>query len=58
VVDELLLYCYQYDPSHGKYGAVFMNIMRLGAVLTMIFIGGFIVVMRRRETRTVAERHA
>jgi len=24
----------------------------------MIFIGGFIVVMRRRETRTVAERHA
>ena len=58
VVDELLLYCYQYDPSHGKYGAVFMNIMRLGAVLTMIFIGGFIVLMRRRETRTIAERHA
>ena len=58
VVDELLLYCYAYDPSHGKYGAVFMNIMRLGAVLTMIFIGGFIVVMRRRETRMTAERHA
>ena len=58
VVDELLLYCYAYDPSHGKYGAVFMNIMRLGGVLTMIFIGGFIVVMRRREMRTTAERHA
>jgi protein SCO1 len=58
VVDELLLYCYQYDPSHGKYGAVFMNIMRLGGVLTMIFIGGLILVMRRRETRTAAERHA
>jgi len=58
VVDELLLYCYQYDPSHGKYGAVFMNIMRLGGVLTMIFIGGLILVMRRRETRIAAERHA
>jgi protein SCO1/2 len=58
VVDELLLYCYQYDPSHGKYGAVFMNIMRLGGVLTMIFIGGFILMMRRRDTRTTAERHA
>jgi protein SCO1 len=58
VVDELLLYCYQYDPSHGKYGAAFMNIMRLGGVLTMIFIGGFILMMRRRETRTTAERHA
>jgi len=58
VVDELLLYCYQYDPTHGKYGAAFMNIMRLGGVLTMIFIGGFILLMRRRETRTTAERHA
>jgi protein SCO1/2 len=58
IVDELLLYCYQYDPSHGRYGAVFMNIMRLGGVLTMIFIGGFIVLMRRREMRTAAERHA
>jgi protein SCO1/2 len=51
VVDELLLYCFQYDPSHGRYGAVFMNIMRLGGVLTVCFIGAFIVVMRRRETR-------
>ena len=58
VVDELLLYCYQYDPSHGKYGAAFMNIMRLGGVLTVCFIGGFIVLMRRRELRTAAERHA
>jgi len=58
VIDELLLYCYQYDPSHGRYGAVFMNIMRLGGVLTLFFIGGFIVLMRRREMRTTAERHA
>jgi protein SCO1/2 len=58
LVDELLLYCYQYDPTHGKYGAVFMNIMRLGGVLTMIFIGGFILLMRRRDARTAAERHA
>jgi len=58
VVDQLLLYCYQYDPSHGKYGAVFMNIMRLGGVLTVIVIGGFILLMRRREMRSAAERHA
>ena len=41
VVDELLLYCFQYDPSHGRYGAVFMNIMRLGSALTVCFIAGF-----------------
>jgi protein SCO1/2 len=58
VVDELLLYCFQYDPSHGRYGAVFMNIMRLGGVLTVCFIVGFVLLMRRREMRSAAERLA
>ncbi len=58
VVDELLLYCFHYDPSSGRYGAVFMNIMRLGGVLTVGLILGFVVLMRLRESRRVAERHA
>jgi protein SCO1/2 len=58
VVDELLLYCFQYDPSHGQYGAVFMNILRLGGLLTMSLIVGFIVLMRWRESRHAAERRA
>jgi protein SCO1 len=58
VVEELLLYCFHYDPSSGKYGAVFMNIMRLGGVLTVALILGFVVLMRLRESRRVAERHA
>ena len=58
VVEELLLYCFHYDPSTGSYGAVFMNILRLGGVLTVGLILGFVVLMRRRESRHVAERHA
>jgi protein SCO1/2 len=58
VVDELLLYCFHYDPSSGRYGAVFMNIMRLGGVLTVGLIIAFIVLMRWRESRHIAERHA
>jgi protein SCO1/2 len=58
VVDELLLYCFHYDPADGKYGAAFMNIVRLGGVLTVGLIVGFIVLMRWRESRHVAERHA
>lgn len=58
VVEELLLYCFHYDPSTGKYGAAFMNILRLSAVLTTGLILGFVVLMRWRETRHVAERHA
>jgi protein SCO1/2 len=58
VVEELLLYCFHYDPSTGKYGAAFMNILRLGGVLTVGLILGFVVLMRRRDSRQVAERHA
>lgn len=37
--DQILLYCYHYDPTTGRYGAVVMNILRGGAVLTLL-LGG------------------
>ena len=49
VVDRLLLYCYHYDPATGRYGAIAMNLVRLGGAVTLVFLGGFIWVMRRRE---------
>lgn len=49
VMDELLLYCYHYDPSAGRYGVIVMNLVRLGGVLTVGFMAGFILLMRRRE---------
>ena len=50
-IDELLLYCFHYDPESGRYGLLVMNLVRLGGVLTILFIGGFILLMRRRESR-------
>jgi protein SCO1/2 len=50
-VDQLLLYCYRYDPVTGKYGAVAMRLMRLGGVLTVLALGSFILISRRRERR-------
>ena len=47
-VDQLLLYCYHYDPATGKYGAVIMNMVRLAGVATLIAIGIMFLVMRRR----------
>jgi protein SCO1/2 len=51
-IDELLLYCFHYDPEAGQYGVVVMNLIRLGGVLTIGFIAGSILLMRRREART------
>lgn len=53
VVDQLLLYCYHYDPATGRYGAIAMNLVRLGGVVTLALLGTFIWVMRRRESRYV-----
>lgn len=47
-VDQLLLYCYHYDPATGKYGAVVMNMVRLGGIVTIILIVGMILFLRRR----------
>ena len=57
-VEELLLYCFQYDPTSGRYGVVVMNLVRLGGALTLALVGGFVFLMRRREMRAPVERHA
>jgi len=49
VVDHLLLYCYRYDPTTGRYGAVAMNLVRAGGLVTVVALGAFILIMRRRE---------
>ncbi len=48
-VDQLILYCYHYDPSTGKYGAIAMRIMRLGGIATVLLLGTFVVFSIRRE---------
>ena len=50
-MDQLLLYCYHYDPKTGKYGAVVMRIMQVGGVATLLAIAGMFVVMRRRNAQ-------
>ncbi len=48
VVDELLLYCYHYDPSKGKYSATVLRILRLMGVATLLCLGMLFFVMIRR----------
>jgi protein SCO1/2 len=47
----LLLYCYHYDPLTGKYGLIIMNVLRLAGTATVLALGGFVLVMLRRDRR-------
>lgn len=49
-VDQLLLYCYHYDPATGKYGAVVMNIMRIAGVITLLGIAAMLLLLKARNT--------
>jgi protein SCO1/2 len=50
-VEALLLYCYQYDPTSGRYGAVVMNMVRVGGLLTIVGVALMILIFRVREMR-------
>ena len=50
-VDAILLFCYHYDPTTGKYGAVALNLLRVSAALFAIVGGLFLVVALRRDVR-------
>jgi len=49
IVDQILLFCYHYDPATGQYTALVMNILRLAGGATVLLIGGFLLVMLRKE---------
>jgi protein SCO1/2 len=51
IVEQAMLFCYHYDPERGKYGFVIMNIVRAAGALTVLLIGGWIVLSLRREKR-------
>jgi protein SCO1/2 len=51
VVDQVLLYCYHYDPKTGSYSFVALKAVQLGGALTLLALGGFVFVAIRREHR-------
>jgi protein SCO1 len=48
-VDNILTYCYRYDPELNKHSLVVARIVQLGGILTVFSLGGFMVVSFRRD---------
>ncbi len=49
LADQILLYCFHYDPVYGRYSAMTMNILRLAAAATVLGLGLLIVLLKRRD---------
>jgi protein SCO1/2 len=50
-VDQILLFCYHYDPKTGKYGAVVINTLRLAAILMLVALAFGMWIFWRRDLR-------
>src|SRR5579862_277451 len=50
-VDQILLFCYHYDPATGKYGAMAINMMRFAGATFVLICGTFLFAAWRRDWR-------
>jgi protein SCO1/2 len=48
-VDQILLYCYHYDPKLARYSAAIMSLVRFGGAAAVIILTTFLTVMWRRD---------
>ncbi len=51
VVDQVLLYCYHYNPDTGKYGPVIARILRISGAATILLLGTMIIVLFRMGSK-------
>ena len=48
LADQVILYCYHYDPNTGKYNAIITRIIQLSGGVTIIGLGTVLLVLFRR----------
>lgn len=48
LADQIVLYCYHYDPNTGKYSAIISRIIQLSGGATILGLGTVLLVLFRR----------
>jgi protein SCO1/2 len=50
-VDQIMLFCYHFDPHAAKYTPFALGLLRVAGAATVLTLGGFVFIMLRRERR-------
>ena len=58
MADQILLFCYHYDPATGKYSLLISRVLKAAAAFTMLVMGVGIFLLARSEHYTLPERKA
>ncbi len=52
LADQVLLFCFHYDPMTGKYGPIIANVTRVLGSATVLALGGLVFILLRRERQS------
>lgn len=58
LADNVMTYCYHYDPKMGRHSMAIARIVQLACVITVLCLGSFMVVNFRRDIKEAAEFRA
>ncbi len=53
VMDQVVLFCFQFDPNKNKYTIYAFNMMRLGGGFTVFFIVGYLFTFWRKNKNNI-----
>ncbi len=56
VVDQVLLYCFHYDPRTGRYGALITRVVQVAGLVTVLIVGGGLLLLFKSEPRASRTR--
>jgi protein SCO1 len=57
-IDQILCYCFQYDPSTARYSLTILHVIRLGGVVTVLGLVFGIIIFWRRESAARSKSRA
>jgi protein SCO1/2 len=49
--DRLVLYCFHYDATEGRYAPIAANVMRVGGAISVVLLGVFLTVLWRADLK-------
>jgi protein SCO1/2 len=57
LADQIVLYCYHYDPRIGRYGAIVTRIIQLSGGATVLIFGGILVFLFLTDPNRKKRKH-
>ena len=52
-LDRLILYCFHYDSTEGRYAPIASRIMQVGGAVTVLLLAGFLTILIRRDRKRI-----